>query len=312
MGKGRQQFTSALNFYVDQKDLAIMIDMSKGFFSLQSQLASTRLQLKDMAIEVFNDTSGIDAEKSSNIVYDDVNKSYKRQNPDTKLLNGTVVANGNSSTHLPAHAFDGSLNSYWQSNSNWSGETVIRNVYNGKDFGEGANIQLGKIGIAQQVTSYSVPAIVVQGLAADGVTWEDIQEITGIPLTVGYKYYDIYSDKKYRGFRIMPTAGTNGGNGYQWIVHELEFYEKVPLNAILTLKAVDSGVTPYNMYVVADKVLNHGAITYRISRDGGVTFSDIAEEKLVDIATTPAGHNVVLEVSIAEDAELKAVAWGWK
>lgn len=69
--------------------------------------------------------------------------------------------------------------------------------------------------------------------------------------------------------------------------------------------------SPVQCFVVADENLGTGTITYSMSKDNGVTWVVVPKETLADFAVG-VGVTIVLKAVITGDAELKAVAWGWR
>jgi len=80
--------------------------------------------------------------------------------------------------------------------------------------------------------------------------------------------------------------------------------------AIVVWNAQTSEGTILNAIVEAVENLNAGVINYYVSRDNGANFTECTLDTVIDITAQPTGTNVVLKITITEDAELLAVAWG--
>lgn len=70
-------------------------------------------------------------------------------------------------------------------------------------------------------------------------------------------------------------------------------------------------VPPQYILLTVDEKLNSGSIAYYVSRDNGVTWSQINPNVKTDISSQPANNKLVVKAVITGDAELSAWAYAW-
>jgi Neuraminidase (sialidase) len=69
---------------------------------------------------------------------------------------------------------------------------------------------------------------------------------------------------------------------------------------------------PSKVWITSDQSLGTGTIIYQVSRDGGITFTNVIKDTLTDISSQPTGQNLVIKATITGNAVLNAISWGWK
>lgn len=81
--------------------------------------------------------------------------------------------------------------------------------------------------------------------------------------------------------------------------------------AIVTAVAESLSFVPKTLLLVVDHTLNSGQITYEVSRDGGMTWTQVAPEQTISLSAQPNGTSLMVRARITGDAVLNAWAYSW-
>jgi hypothetical protein len=152
-------------------------------------------------------------------------------------------------------------------------------------------------------------------LYIDGVS-EDSEDVTGLTFMNATTVFSI------------GRAGTVASNYFNGWIDEFRITKGsakymanfTPPTSELTLESAatvvwtsDTASTqPTDAFITVEETLNTGAIAYAISRDNGATYTTATKDVLADISAQPAGTTIVTKAEITGDAELNAIAWGWR
>jgi len=159
--------STAQKTYIDAGDLTNSIQTSKGLFTVQSSMQANIHNLNNLAVDSFNDQTGLDAVHSANYVYDATNKSfYNSLDGETWTLRTTngnawnAIAYGNGI--FVAVASSGSGNRVMTSTDgiNWTARTSAENnSWVSVCYGNGLFVAVANAGNNRVMTS------------TDGITW---------------------------------------------------------------------------------------------------------------------------------------------
>ena len=94
---------------------------------------------------------------------------------------------------------------------------------------------------------------------------------------------------------------------------ETHVYKKTDSGTI-TLYSKAKTVTAGNntAWLYADYTLDGGSIEFAISRDGGTTYTVLADDALTDISSQPAGTSMIMRVKMTGAGVFNNIAWGAK
>jgi len=84
--------------YVDDGDFKNSLDLAKGLFTMEANIAAGKNDLAQMAIDAFNDSNGVDLPTSTNETYSSGNKNFAPSGYVRTSSQKTVTANGNART----------------------------------------------------------------------------------------------------------------------------------------------------------------------------------------------------------------------
>lgn len=278
--------------------LGSQIDVAKLAFLLDSDKFAGKVNFENYVIDLLKDSTGINVGVSSNYVFNNVSKSVGVGVGVNNLVGGNASASSNDG-NLPDNAFDGNLSTFWRS---LSGQVIGTLEYN-----IGVNKYVHKYGIYFYAVGTAQPkSWTFEGW--NGATWEILHTVVNqvLPGVDGWIYYTP-TTSNYSKYRL--NISVNQGSVTNVAVYEFRAYTSGPATVIWTAD-VDT-ISPVQCFVIADESLGTGTIIYSMSKDNGVTWVVVPKEILTDFVLG-AGMTMVLKAVITGDAELKAVAWGWR
>lgn len=254
--------------------------------------------------DYIDDTTGLDLAKCTGWYFDSVNKSLKSNNGiNLARYTGTAISGGDYSGLDAVRAFDGSTTTGWASYQ--TGSNVAYNAYIGKDFGPNVKRHIRTIKIFSPGGNNFVLNVKIQR-SNDGSTWVDVGSY--YMLTEGvWSTLNLPESDFSRYWRVLAIS--DPASGYPWAVSEVEMYEAASSAVIYWLPQTTDGTVNKGI-VEAVQNLGTGSITYEVSRNGGVTFTNCPLDTVTDISSQPTGTSFVLKATITGNAEVLAVGYG--
>lgn len=273
----------------------------------------------------FSGTTGVNATKSTNALYDSLKKQYGPNNSSggSAPTVSATFSGGDLAGYPPSQAFDNNLSTFWASVQ--QSVNVATNAFIGVDYGVGTAQAITQVSIAQRqdtgngaITSANIQysddfSLWYTAYAATMSTAEPITQV-----------FTFSSSGAHRYWRVLAEANPNNGvNSYSWAVAELKFlvassagnsYTLVSIPFASDVSAPASARLTLDIPASSDPgyVLNTDIIALA-SRDGGTTFTagtltkiatNIAGDAILetgDISLTgqPAGSSLVYKVNFA-------------
>lgn len=271
---------------------------------LRIKMRQTGLNLDPNAwSDSIEDITGLNTSLSSGYVFDNTNKSLKYLMSYISMKSvGSAISGGDYSGYPMTNAFDGNLSTFWISSQ--TGVSINGNAYIGRDFGTSKTIKRVTINTYSE-TAKNIASAKLQYW--NGSVWLDAQILT-IPITAStLQTFDIAGNYSGTKWRLLANANPSGVN---WNIYEVDFLELTYSQATIIWNAQTSEGTLVKAVVETIQTLGTGTITYYVSRDGGITFTQCTLDTITDISAQSIGTSIVLKVVITGNAELFAVAWG--
>ena len=283
------------------------LDLAKGLFMLQANILAGKNDLAQMAIDAFNDNTGISS-GSSNHTYDATNdlfyptggyKTYAQ-------LTATVTASDYYSTYVASNAYDNNGSTWWQSNVQITSHPYVTFDFGSAILPTSIILTNGQLTSQYHTVEYS----------DNGSSWTS--DSTGSYIAYNATgQISVNAVSAHRYWRITITSASNPTS--QASIAELFFNVPVAHDSMtLISNSLPAPIVPEFGYITLSKsVYSTDTFTCYISRDGGTTFTAVAEDTLVDITSQPSGSSLVVKVVVtgglgANYSKLKAWAFGYR
>lgn len=263
----------------------------------------------NLYIDVFNDSSGIDLEKSSSFGILDgtvstgvIDTNIIMAGPDLPAPYH-VTSSSESSSYPGWMGMNGNMTDYYYSN----GLAAPAEGHWWKiDFGVAKIIS--KIAIAAlNITSgwYSVASFTVQG-SHDDENWTDIYEGTQPNTKTEIEHHFLHSTA-YRYYRIAKLRSHVSSSPVIYTGwHEIKLYEVIDSVTLVT-KAIEVNRSPNKLIVTAEYT---GSVTFDITLDGTNWNNNVDLNKLLDISTLQ-GSRIQIRANIPVAGTLKSLGFTW-
>lgn len=287
--------------------------IAKTNFKLDAYSLASANNMGDLAVDTFNDASGINSGASSNYTwrgsadYDVIRTvSYTDQTG-----SGTASSSSNYSGNTPAKAFDNTVSS----SNEWSSDSVPSSgspQWLKYDFGAGNAKTITRYTLSN-AESYSynrtrAPKDWTFEGSNDDTNWTVLNTQAGITWSCDAcsKTYDLSNSTAYRYYRFKITANNDGPTYVE--IAEMEMMMDTGGSATVISNAYSQAAAPVEAMVMADETLGTGSITYSVSRDNGTTWTQCAKETVTSISSQPSGTQLKWKAAITGNAELNAIA----
>lgn len=299
----------------------IEANIAKTNFRFAALLNISKYSLKNMFIDTFADSSGIDSVKTNGVHVSQGSLLLVSAgvNVAPKLLSNT----SNPPVIVTESSSSGAATGGWRLFDQLTGNWQTNNGDVSPDKPEWMQIDFG-IGNDKKIDAYTLVPYNTASRIYDPKDFKlqgshNAYEWTTIDIRTGQTWLDA-TDKKtftvgtpgfYRYYRLLveETTGTTVS-----IIGEMELFSMGTGTGIGTVYSApeETGTVPSKVFLVVDETLNTGTITYEASRDNGVSWKSIEKEKLLDVSDQPNGTKLVLRATITGNALLHSWALSWK
>jgi hypothetical protein len=311
------------------KDNALII--AKTNFKLDAYTLAAANSMGDLVVDSFNDATGIHAAFSFNYAWraspdldvtitptggGSVKENTNAPSNKSMLSNATDSYNGHAQSFRPtSQVIVDKATFKWCRDGNPSGNVRIR-LYSvsagipGALLAESSNIPVSSIATYPNYTDVTASFTPVT-LQANTDYIVALENIDGSGNSTNYVSVakadsDVFSPGQafYKNSSGTWAAQGTGGDDY------FKVYQQVTYSGTGTVisKAYPEPAVPTEAMVIADETLGTGSITYYVSRNDGINWTQCTKETVTSISAQPSGTQLKWKAVITGNAQLNAIA----
>lgn len=277
-------------------------NLAKSLLKIATLENASRYSMKGIIIEEFNDDTGIDKSKSSAFSMSSKRLTSEPANIASIASNGgtITVSSSYSGSSSALNLIDGSF----ATANTFSDRTglVVRTFAAPVPSIVGVNVHFEKPAQSQTVT-YTAEGFI-------NGAWTMLGQYTtqSSVLTAGRNKCEIrFNEVTTSQIRIT------GVNAVDWVaMYEIEILQPIGGASVVSVSE-DVSVAPTKAMVLSKSQLSGGAtVKYFVSRDDGVTWTEVQNETLTDISGQPTGTKLRIKIDITGMAAVENYALMWR
>lgn len=314
---------------LEESNCNLMLNLMKTNFKLDSYALISRNQMKNMIVDTFNDTTGIDTAQLAGIFnpskkcidtsggYVDtlVPKLISNTSASPIVVSASSIFNSSYDAWLAFDRVISGISNRWVSSYSLPAWLKV-------DFGTPTPVNVYSVRCIDSTDSAQAPKTWTFEGSNDNTNWTVIQSV-GIntndpyPAQTGWtaaerRIFHLPSTVQYRYYRINIRS-SNGASVTSITEFEIGQHYTGPINVVSTKDVLN--IVPSTFILVVDAIVpSGGSAAYYVSRDGGTTWKQVIPEQVTSLDDLPVGNELVVKASISnnnEYAALNAWAYAW-